>query len=36
VKYFRDKGLKVVDVALGNTHAIAVASDGNVYTWGGA
>jgi hypothetical protein len=25
VKYFRDKGLKVVDVALGNTHAIAVA-----------
>ncbi|CAK67486.1 unnamed protein product (macronuclear) [Paramecium tetraurelia] len=36
VKYFRDKGLKVVDVALGSNHGVALASDGNVYTWGSA
>ncbi|CAD8058659.1 unnamed protein product [Paramecium sonneborni] len=36
VKYFRDKGLKVLDVALGSNHGVALASDGHVYTWGGA
>jgi alpha-tubulin suppressor-like RCC1 family protein len=34
VEYFAKKGLKILDVALGEYHTIALASDGCVYTWG--
>jgi alpha-tubulin suppressor-like RCC1 family protein len=31
---FEKRGLKVVDVALGEYHSIALTDDGNVWTWG--
>lgn len=34
VEYFTKHNLKIVDVALGEYHSIALANDGNVYTWG--
>ncbi len=34
VDYFVKKGRKVVDVALGEYHTVALTDDGNVYTWG--
>jgi len=34
VDYFTKKNLKVVDVALGEYHSVALTDDGNVYTWG--
>ena len=34
MEYFEKKGLKVVDIGLGEYHSIALASDGQVYTWG--
>ena len=34
VEYFEKRGLKVVDIALGEYHSIALTSDGGVYTWG--
>lgn len=34
VEYFYEKGLSVIDVALGGRHSLALASDGKVYSWG--
>ena len=34
VDYFTKKNLKVVDVALGEYHSVALTEDGSVYTWG--
>lgn len=34
VDYFTKKGRKVVDVALGEYHSVALTDDGSVYTWG--
>jgi len=34
VTKFEKKGLRVVDVALGEYHSIALTDDGNVWTWG--
>ena len=34
VSRFESMGLKVVDVALGQSHTIALTEDGNVWTWG--
>jgi len=34
VDYFQKKDRKVVDVALGEYHSVALTDDGNVYTWG--
>jgi len=34
VKFFEDHGLKVTQIAAGITHTVALADDGNVYTWG--
>jgi alpha-tubulin suppressor-like RCC1 family protein len=34
VEYFSKKGLKVLDIALGEYHSFALTEDGNVYTWG--
>lgn len=31
---FEKLGLKVVDVALGEYHSMALTDDGNVWTWG--
>jgi alpha-tubulin suppressor-like RCC1 family protein len=28
------RGLKILDVAAGARHTVAVSSDGDVYTWG--
>jgi len=34
VTKFEKEGLKVVDVALGDYHTLALTDDGNVWTWG--
>jgi alpha-tubulin suppressor-like RCC1 family protein len=34
VSRFESMGLKVIDVALGQSHTIALTEDGNVWTWG--
>ena len=34
VKKFEQLGLRVVDVALGDYHTVALTEDGNVWTWG--
>ena len=34
VKKFESLGIKVVDVALGEYHSMALTEDGNVWTWG--
>ena len=34
VSKFEQMGLKVVDVALGDYHTLALTEDGNVWTWG--
>ncbi len=34
VDYFTKRQIKVVDVALGEYHSVALAEDGSVYTWG--
>jgi len=34
VKFFNDHGLKVKQIAAGITHTVALADDGNVYSWG--
>ena len=31
---FQRRGLKVLDVALGEYHTMALADDGSVWTWG--
>ena len=34
VEYFVKKNLKVVDIAVGEYHSVALTDDGSVYTWG--
>lgn len=34
VKFFPENDLKVTQIAAGNYHCVALASDGNLYTWG--
>jgi alpha-tubulin suppressor-like RCC1 family protein len=34
VEYFAKRNIKIVDVALGEYHTVALSSDGTVYTWG--
>ena len=36
VEYFVKKNIKVVDIALGEYHSVALTDDGSVYTWGQA
>jgi len=34
VEYFVKKGKKVLDIALGEYHTVALTDDGGIYTWG--
>lgn len=34
VSFFAENGLKVISIAAGNYHSVALCSDGNLYTWG--
>lgn len=34
VEYFVKKNIKVVDIAVGEYHSVALTDDGSVYTWG--
>ena len=34
VDFFRERGLKVRDVAVGDKHMCAITEDGSVWTWG--
>jgi alpha-tubulin suppressor-like RCC1 family protein len=34
VDYFEKRNKKVIDVALGEYHTVALTEDGSVYTWG--
>jgi len=34
VEYFKEKGIKIKDVSMGDYHTIALDEEGDVYTWG--
>lgn len=34
VNYFKEKGIRIKKVVLGENHSVALSTDGQVYTWG--